>query len=68
MLIPGLSKLQKVDNLATHVDLLTKFPTLIPNAGPRVVQKEPGEGVIYLQISEMDEWRNYSGRIAFTVD
>ena len=68
MLIPGLSKLQKVDNLATHVDLLTKFPTLIPNKGPHVVQKEPWEGVIYLQISDMDKCRNYSGRIAFIVD
>ena len=29
------------------------FTTLITNVGPRVPQKGPGEGVIYLQISEM---------------
>ena len=50
---PGLPNLQKVDNLATCVNILTTFATLIPNAGPRVEQKGPGEGVIYLQISEM---------------
>ena len=54
--------------MATHVDLLTKSPTLIPNAGPRVVQKGPWGGVIYLQISEMNKWRNYAIHVAFTVD
>ena len=53
MLGPGLSNLQKVDNLETSVNLLTMFETLIPNAGPRVLYKGPGEGVTYLQISEM---------------
>ena len=39
MLGPGLSKLQKVDNLVTCV-----FATSIQNAGPRVLQKVPGKG------------------------
>ena len=56
---PGLSNLQKVDNLATRVNLLTTFATLIPNAGPRLLQKGPGEGVIYLQISEMSNSRSF---------
>ena len=43
---PGLSNLEKVDNLATRVNLLPTFATLIPNAGPRVLRKGPGEGVI----------------------
>ena len=50
---PGISNLNKVDSLVIRGNLLTKFVTLITNAGPRVVQKGPGEGVIYLQISEM---------------
>ena len=41
---PGRSNLQKVDNMATRVNLLTMFATLIPNAGPGVLQKGPGEG------------------------
>ena len=49
----GLSNLQKFDNLATCVNLLPTFATLIPNAGPHFLQKGPEEGVIYLQISEM---------------
>ena len=49
----GLANLQKVDNLATCVNLLTTFATSITNAGPRVLQKGLGEGVIYLQISQM---------------
>ena len=53
MLGPGLSNLQKINNLATCVNLLNMFATLIPNAGPHVLQKGPGEGVIYLQISGM---------------
>ena len=53
MLGPGLENLPKVDNLVTRVNLLTTFATLIPNAGPRVLQKGPGEGVVYLQISKM---------------
>ena len=50
---PGLSNLQKVDNLATRVNLLPMLTTVVPNAGPRVLQKGIGEGVIYMQISEM---------------
>ena len=45
--------MQKVDNLVTRVNLLTMFATLISNSGPCILQKGPGEGVIYLQISEM---------------
>ena len=44
MLGPGLTNLQKVDDLAIHVNLLTTFATLIPNAGPRVLQKGPWKG------------------------
>ena len=29
------------------------FANLIPNAGPRVLQKGPGGGVVYLKIGEM---------------
>ena len=53
MLGPGLSNLQKVDNMETRVNLLTMFTTLTPNSGPHVLHKGPGEGVIYLQISEI---------------
>ena len=49
----GLSNLKKIDNLATRVNLLTMFPTLFPDAGPRIQQNGPGEGVIYLIISEI---------------
>ena len=38
---PGLPNLQKVDNLATRVNLLTMFAALITNTGPRVLQKGP---------------------------
>ena len=31
---PGISNPQKVDNLATGVNLLTTFAILIPDAGP----------------------------------
>ena len=51
-LCPGLSKLKKIDNLSTRVNLLTAFTTLIPNAGPHVLHKGNGEGVIYLKNSE----------------
>ena len=52
MLGLGISYLQKYNNLATRVNLLTTFVTLTANAGPRILNKGPGEGVIYLQISE----------------
>ena len=51
MLGPALSNMQKVDNLATHVILLTTLTTLFKNVGPFVLQKGSGEGVNYLQIS-----------------
>ena len=50
---PRTFKPVKIDNLVTRVNLLTTFATLIPNTGPHVLQKGPGEGVIYLQISQM---------------
>ena len=53
MLGPGLPNLQKVNNLETRVNLITKFTNLIPNAGPRVLQKGPGEVVVYMQIPEV---------------
>ena len=53
MLGPGISNLQKVDNLTKHFNLLTMFANLIQNAGPRVLQEGLGKGVIYLQISEI---------------
>ena len=59
MLGPGLPNLKKVNNLATGVNLLTMFVTLIPNEGPRVLQKGPREGVICLQISEMYDLNFY---------
>ena len=37
MLDPVLANLQKVDNLATHINLITTFTTIIPNTGPRVL-------------------------------
>ena len=52
MLVPELPNLQKIDNLETRFNILNTFATLFPNAGPSVLQKGPGEGVIYLQISE----------------
>ena len=66
-LSPGLSNLQKVHNMATHVNLLSTSEILIPDAVPRVLQNGPGEGVIYLQIPEINKWRNYAGHAAFTV-
>ena len=60
MLGPGLSNLIKVDNLVTRVNLLTTFATLIQNDVPRVLQKGPGEGVIYLQLSEMSIWCDFT--------
>ena len=53
MLVQRLSNLQKIDNLATRLNLLTMFATFIPNAWPRFLQKGPGKGMVYLQISEM---------------
>ena len=53
MLGPGLSNLQKGDNLVTPVNLINTFTTLIPTTGPQVLQKRPGEGVIWLQISDI---------------
>ena len=50
---PGISNLQKVDSLVIRGNLLTKFVTLITNAGPRVLSKGPEERVIYLKILEM---------------
>ena len=41
-LVPRLSNLQKVDNLETGVNLQTTFATLIPNAGPHVLQNGTG--------------------------
>ena len=38
-----LPNLQKIDNLATRVNLLTTSANLIPNVGSRVLQKGPGE-------------------------
>ena len=46
MLGPGLTNQQKVDNLETLVNVLTTLATLIPNAGPCVPEKGPGDGVI----------------------
>ena len=46
MLGPGLSNLEKVNNLATRVNLVTTFATFIPNTGSHFLQKGPGEGVI----------------------
>ena len=46
MLGPGLSNLQKVDDMATRVSLLTTFATLIPNVGLHVMKKDTGEEVI----------------------
>ena len=56
MLGPGISNFKKIDNLATRVNLLSTFATLIPNAGPRVLQNGPWEGVIYLKFSEVSFW------------
>ena len=67
MLGPGLTNLQKFDDMETCANLLTTFATLIPNADPRVLRKGPGEGVIYLQNSSMYKWRNSAGHVAFTV-
>ena len=39
MLVPGLSNLQKVDDLATLVSLLTNFVTFIPNVRLCVLHK-----------------------------
>ena len=50
---PGLPNLQKGDNLATRVNLLTMFATLFPNSGTHILYKGPGEGVDYLKISGM---------------
>ena len=49
MLVPRLSILQKVDNLETRVNMLNKFETLFTNEGPHILQKRPGEVVIYLK-------------------
>ena len=45
--------MQKVDNLATRVNILTMFASMITDVGTHVLQKASGEGMIYLQISEM---------------
>ena len=53
--------------MVTRINLLTMLASLTTNAGPRVLHKDHGEGVIYLIISEMNKWRNSAGHVTFTV-
>ena len=46
MVVPVLPNPQRVNNLATSVNLLTKFEIIFSNAGPHVLEKVPVEGAI----------------------
>ena len=50
-----------MDNLATRVNLLTTFTTLIPNTGPRVLQRLEGAHVGFLRKVTINQAKRVEG-------